>query len=181
MSMFKIDSEHFGGEVKVISPTQVFSDIRGFFSVEFRKDDFKKLGLPYEFVQDNISRSAKGVVRGLHFQMTPPMGKLMHVTAGRAYLVTVDLRKGPTFLKWLGIEASSSNRVQVWAPSSFARGYCSLEDNTDVHYKCTEYFDADGDAGIYWNDPDIGVDWPVKNPILSERDRLSKTVREGGL
>jgi len=179
MNMFKIDSEHFDGDVVVISPTKKFCDARGFFAIEFRKDNFRDLGLPNEFVQDNCSRSAAGVVRGLHFQLEPPMGKLMHVTSGCAYLVTVDLRpKSPTFLKWFGIEASAQNRIQVWAPADFARGYCALENHTDVHYKCTAYFNALGDNAIAWNDPDIGVKWPTKYPILSDRDKTAQSLKQ---
>jgi dTDP-4-dehydrorhamnose 3,5-epimerase len=190
--MFQINSEHFGhfgGSVKVISPTQKFSDSRGAFYVDFREDDFRDLGLPYNFVQCNSTRSAKGVIRGLHFQLEPPMGKVLHVTSGRAYLVTVDIRRhSPTFLQWHGIEATAINRIQVWAPSGFARGYCALEDNTDVQYKCTGYFDAAGDDAIAYDDPDIRVDWPkVKlfgadwGPLLSARDRAAKTLRERGM
>lgn len=177
MNMFKLDAAHFGGEVKVISPTQTFADSRGAFAVEFRKDDFRDLGLPTEFVQDNCSRSAKNVIRGLHFQMDPPMGKLMRVTSGAALLVTVDFRSdSPTFLQWVGVEASADNRVQVWAPAMFARGFCSLEDNTEVRYKCTGYFDSKGDDAVRWNDPDVGVKWSITDPLLSDRDRNAKTV-----
>jgi dTDP-4-dehydrorhamnose 3,5-epimerase len=112
------------------------------------------------------------------------MGKVLHVTSGRAYLVTVDIRRhSPTFLQWHGIEATAINRIQVWAPSGFARGYCALEDNTDVQYKCTGYFDAAGDDAIAYDDPDIRVDWHTWpwDPILSERDRAAKTLRERGM
>ena len=181
MNMFQIDSEHFGEAVKVISPTQKFSDSRGAFYVDFREDDFRDLGLPYIFTQFNSTRSAAGVIRGLHFQLDPPMGKVIHVTSGSAYLVTVDLRhESPTFLQWHSVEATACNRIQVWAPSRFARGYCALEDNTDVQYKCTNYFDAHGDDGIAWNDPAIRVNWPVTYPILSARDRAAKTLHERG-
>lgn len=182
MNMFKIDSAHFGGVVKVISPTVSFSDSRGAFSVDFRKDDFARLRLPSRFMQFNSSRSAAGVIRGLHFQF--PMGKVMSVTSGRAYLVTVDLRSdSPTFLKWFGVEATADNRIQVWAPSEFARGYCALEDNTQVQYKCTAHFDAEADDAIAWNDPDIGVEWPTGQSKLhiSARDSAALTVRERGM
>ena len=176
MNMFKLDAVYFD-EVKVISPTQIFSDIRGEFAVEFRKDDFQALGLPTEFVQDNCSRSVKNVIRGLHFQVDPPMGKLMRVTSGAAFLVTVDFRpKSSTFLQWVGIEATAENRIQVWAPADFARGFCSLTDNTEVRYKCTGYFDAKGDDAVSWNDPYIGVKWPITDPLLSERDRAATTI-----
>jgi dTDP-4-dehydrorhamnose 3,5-epimerase len=175
--MFRLDAVHFG-EVKVISPTRTFSDSRGEFAVEFRKDDFKELGLPTEFVQDNSSRSVKNVIRGLHFQMNPPMGKLMRVTSGRALLVAVDFRpESPTFLQWTGVEASAENRIQVWAPATFARGFCSLTDDVVVRYKCTGYFDAKGDDAVRWDDPDISVKWPITDPLLSERDRTAKFWR----
>lgn len=145
----------------------------------YRNDDFAELGLPTEFVQDNHSYSAKNVVRGLHFQLSPPMGKLMRVTSGRAFLVTVDMRQDAApFLKWVGIEASEDNMVQVWPPAEFARGFAALEDNTVVQYKCTGLYDPKGDAGVLWNDPAIGVNWPVTVPILSDKDRNARTVAE---
>lgn len=176
MSVFKVEAEHFG-EVKVIS-SQKYEDERGHFSVAYRQDEFTSLGLP-PLIQDNLSVSVKNVIRGLHFQPTPSMGKLMRVISGRAILYTVDFRpSSPTFLKWVGIESSEQNPVQVWAPGDFLRGICSLEDNTKVQYKCTEYFNASEDKSIYWNDPEIGVSWPVSNPIISERDKRAPTVRE---
>ena len=169
--MFKIDSVHFD-EVKVISPVSTFKDHRGEFNVSFRRDDFKALGLPYYFVQDNVSVSKKNVIRGLHFQLNPDMGKLMTVTAGRAFLVAVDFRRfSPTFLQWHAVEATAENKIQVWAPSDFLRGFCSLEDGTEVRYKCDGYFDSKADSAVAWNDPDINIDWPVEEPILSTRDR----------
>src|SRR5271166_1904341 len=126
-----IDSRHLE-DVVVLVPG-IFKDDRGFFSETFRADQFGLLGLPTDFVQDNHSRSAKGVVRGLHFQWEPPMGKLMRVTAGLAFLVAVDIRKGsPTLGRWFGIEVSSENRRMVWAPEGFARGFCSLVDGTEI-------------------------------------------------
>src|SRR5580700_6714900 len=145
----KIESRWLG-DVVVIVP-EVFQDSRGFFTETFRADQFKALGLPTEFVQDNHSRSAKGVVRGLHFQWDPRMGKLMRVTSGAAFLVAVDIRKGsPTLSQWFGIEVSAENKKQVWAPYGFARGFCALTDNTQVQYKCTATYNAPGEAGIYF-------------------------------
>src|ERR1035438_8827540 len=130
----KIESRHLE-DVVVVVP-DIFKDDRGFFSETFRADQFESLGLPTAFVQDNHSRSAKGVVRGLHFQWSPPMGKLMRVTAGSAFLVAVDIRKGsPTLGKWVGVEASTENRRQVWAPAGFARGFYALSDGTEIQYK----------------------------------------------
>ena len=176
--IFKIESEHFGGEVKVISSTR-FPDDRGYYTIPYREDEFAALGLPTNFVQDNYSLSVNNVVRGLHFQLDPPMGKLMRVTSGIAFLVTVDLRPdSPTFLKWLGKEVSESNGLQIWAPAEFARGICSLTDNCIVQYKTTGMFDARGDSAIRWDDPDIGIVWPVKYPIMSKRDLAAPTVKE---
>jgi dTDP-4-dehydrorhamnose 3,5-epimerase len=178
MNMFKIDAEYFD-EVKVISPTQIFEDYRGAFSVSFRRDNFRDLGLPYHFVQDNCSRSAKNVIRGLHFQINPGMGKLMTVTAGRALLVAVDFRpNSKTYLQHVSTEATAENLIQVWAPADFLRGFCALEDGTEVRYKCDGYFDAKADAAISWTDPDIGIKWPVDVGILSSRDLSAPTVKE---
>src|SRR5437764_4288778 len=136
---FQIESVHFD-EVVVIAP-EVKGDARGFFMETFRADQFKKLGLPTEFVQDNHSKSSKGVLRGLHFQWDPPMGKLMRVTSGAAFLVAVDIRKGsPTLGQWTGIEASAENLYQVWAPAGFARGFCVLSDFAAIQYKCTGHY-----------------------------------------
>src|SRR5256885_11893898 len=130
----KIESRHLG-DVVVVVPG-IFQDERGFFSEVFRADQFEALGLPTRFLQDNHSASAKGVVRGLHFQWQPPMGKLMRVTRGAAFLVAVDIRKGsPTLGKWVGIEASADNRRCVWAPAGFARGFCALSDMAEIQYK----------------------------------------------
>jgi dTDP-4-dehydrorhamnose 3,5-epimerase len=173
----KVESRHLG-DVVVIVP-EVFQDSRGFFTETFRADQFKALGLPTEFVQDNHSRSAKGVVRGLHFQWDPPMGKLMRVTAGSAFLVAVDIRKGsPTLGKWVGIEASAENRRQVWAPAGFARGFCSLVEGTEIQYKCTGIYNNKAESGIRWNDPAIGIQWPLSDVTVSDKDRNAVTLAE---
>jgi dTDP-4-dehydrorhamnose 3,5-epimerase len=166
------------GDVVVIIP-EVFQDSRGFFTETFRADQFKALGLPTEFVQDNHSRSAKGVVRGLHFQWDPPMGKLMRVTAGSAFLVAVDIRKGsPTCGKWAGVEASAENRRQVWAPAGFARGFCALSDGTEIQYKCTGIYNNKAESAIRWNDPAIGIQWPLADVTVSDKDRNAATLAE---
>lgn len=171
---FKIVEQYFGGEVKVISSQPVLEDERGFFSVEYRSDEFWRLDLPTQFVQDNRSSSVKGTIRGLHFQ--PEMGKLMKVTKGIAWLVTVDLRQSsPTFLDWQSTLVSADNRVQVWAPWYFARGFAALTD-IEVEYKCTQTHDPEKDYGIRWNDPFINVEWPIEHPIISERDKNSPLV-----
>ena len=165
-------------DVIVVVP-EIFQDARGFFTETFRADQFKALGLPTEFLQDNHSRSSKGVVRGLHFQWEPPMGKLMRVTAGSAFLVAVDIRKGsPTFGQWVGIEASADNRRCVWAPAGFARGFCALSDGTEIQYKCTGIYNAKGEGGIRWNDPAIGIKWPLTDVFVSEKDAKARLLSE---
>jgi dTDP-4-dehydrorhamnose 3,5-epimerase len=173
----KIESRHLG-DVVVLVP-EIFQDSRGFFSESFRADQFKLLGLPTEFVQDNHSGSAKGVVRGLHFQWEPPMGKLMRVTVGSAFLVAVDIRKGsPTLGKWVGIDASAENRRAVWAPAGFARGFCALSDGTEIQYKCTGIYNGGAESAIRWNDPKIGIQWPLADVLVSEKDRNARTLAD---
>jgi dTDP-4-dehydrorhamnose 3,5-epimerase len=172
-----IESRHLN-DVVVVVP-EIFQDSRGFFSETFRADQFHALGLPTEFVQDNHSRSARGVVRGLHFQWEPQMGKLMRVTAGSAFLVAVDLRKqSPTLGRWVGIEASAQNRRAVWAPAGFARGFCALSDSTEIQYKCTGIYNGKAESAILWNDPTIGIEWPLADVIVSDKDRNARTLAE---
>jgi dTDP-4-dehydrorhamnose 3,5-epimerase len=178
MGLFKLEGEYFDGLVKIIS-SKAIEDDRGFFAPSFRADEFAELGIPEYFVQDNHSRSKKDVVRGLHFQLNPPMGKLMRVTRGAAYLVAVDIRWwSPTFLRWIGVHATEENRRQLWAPAEFARGFCAMSHVTDVQYKCSGLYSPTGDLGIRWDDPDINVKWPTPYPIVSERDRNAPTVAE---
>ena len=173
----KIESRLLG-DVVVIVP-EIFQDARGFFTETFRADQFKALGLPTEFVQDNHSRSAKGVVRGLHFQWDPPMGKLMRVTAGSAFLVAVDIRKGsPNLGKWVGVEASTENRRQVWAPAGFARGFCALSEGTEIQYKCTGIYSNKAESAIRWNDPAIGIKWPLADVTVSDKDRNAASLAD---
>jgi dTDP-4-dehydrorhamnose 3,5-epimerase len=173
----RIEGKHLDGII-VLAP-EVFQDDRGFFMEAFREDQFRALGLPERFVQDNHSGSVRGVVRGLHFQWEPAMGKLMRVTVGTAFLVAVDIRKGsPTLGKWFGVEASAENRKLVWAPAGFARGFCVLSDKAEIQYKCTGLYNSKGESGIRWNDPAIAVEWPVKSPILSGKDANAQTLQE---
>ena len=166
------------GEVVVVVP-DIFQDSRGFFMETFREDQFKAHGLPTHFVQDNHSRSTRGVLRGLHFQWDPPMGKLMRVTTGSAFLVAVDIRKGsPSLGKWVGVEASAENRRQVWAPAGFARGFCVLSDVAEIQYKCTGIYNNKGESGIRWDDPEIGIKWPVQDVVLSDKDRNAQTLAQ---
>jgi len=174
---FKIESR-FLEDVVVVVP-DVFRDARGFFMETFREDQFKALGLPHRFVQDNHSRSAKGVLRGLHYQWDPPMGKLMRVSLGTAFLVAVDIRKGsPTLGKWSGVVVSDENRRQVWAPPGFARGFCVLSDVAEIQYKCTGIYSNKGESGILWNDPQIGIEWPLTDVLLSDKDRKAQTLAQ---
>jgi len=163
-------------DVKIIDP-EVFQDDRGFFMEVFRNDQFKELGLPDQFVQLNHSGSVKDVVRGLHFQWQPGMGKLMRVTRGAAFLVAVDIRKNsPTLGQWVGVEASADNHLQVWAPACFARGFCVLSDYAEIQYMCTGAYNSQAESGILWNDPAIGINWPTKTPILSGKDEKAQTL-----
>jgi dTDP-4-dehydrorhamnose 3,5-epimerase len=166
------------GEVVVLQP-EVFEDDRGFLMEAFRADQFRAHGLPDTFVQDNHSGSRRGVLRGLHFQWDPPMGKLMRVTRGTAFLVAVDIRKGsPTLGRWVGVEVSAQNRKQVWAPAAFARGFCVLSDFAEIQYKCTGLYSPKGESGILWNDPEIGISWPVSDPTVSEKDRQAQSLAQ---
>lgn len=165
-----IEGRYLNGVIVVRS--EVFEDERGFFSEVFRADQFAVLGLPAEFVQDNHSGSVRGVLRGLHFQWDPPMGKLMRVTAGTAFLAAVDIRKGsPTLGQWFGLECCARDGLQVWAPAGFARGFCVLSEWAEIQYKCTGIYNGAGESGILWNDPAIGIEWPVSDPILSDKDQ----------
>ena len=174
---FELESRHL--EEVVVLVSTAFADDRGLFMETYREDQFREMGLPTIFAQDNHSYSRKGVVRGLHFQWEPAMGKLMRVTRGAAYLVAVDLRLGsPTLGKWVGIESTAENRKQVWAPASFARGFCALTDDVEVQYKCTGTYNGKAESGIRWDDPEIGIEWPVRDVIISEKDRRAQTLAE---
>src|SRR5580658_8532567 len=173
----KVESRQLG-DVVVLVP-EVFEDARGFFMETFREDKFKALELPTSFVQDNHSRSARGVTRGLHFQWDPPMGKLMRVTQGEAFLVAVDIRKGsPTLGRWFGTEISAQSKRQLWAPAGFARGFCVLSEFAEIEYLTTGVYNAKGEAGIRWDDPAIGITWPDSTPTLSDRDRVAPTLAQ---
>jgi|TARA_B100001964_G_C14128857_1_gene551893 dTDP-4-dehydrorhamnose 3,5-epimerase len=155
----------------IIVKPGLYEDDRGFFSEVYRKDQFERLGLPGEFVQLNHSASTRNVIRGLHFQWDPPMGKLMRVTVGSAYLVAVDIRKdSPTLGKHFGIEVSKNNQLNIWAPAGFARGFCVMSEYAEIQYLCTGIYNKDCEAGILWNDPALGIEWPIEDPILSGKD-----------
>lgn len=161
---------------------EAFRDERGFFMEAYRADhflEFGDLGLPSSFVQLNHSRSARGVVRGLHFQWDPPMGKLMRVARGQAFIVAVDIRPGsPTLGRYESIVANDENHLALWAPWSFARGFCALSEMVDVEYLTTGVYGPGAESGIAWNDPDIGVEWPVAEPLLSAKDRAAQSLAD---
>lgn len=163
----------------VLLEHEVFEDDRGFFMEVYRQDQFRELGLPELFPQANHSRSVRNVVRGLHFQWDPPMGKLMRVTEGAAFVVAVDIRPdSPTLGRWVGETISAANRLQMWAPAGFARGFCALSDFVGVQYMCTGVYNAAGESGIVWNDPEIGIKWPVAKPLLSDKDAGAQSLRD---
>ena len=155
----------------VIEP-KVFGDKRGFFLETFHTSRYADLaGISLPFVQDNHSRSSKGVLRGLHFQKTKPQGKLVSVVRGEVYDVAVDIRKGSsTFGEWVGVILSEENKKQLWVPPGFAHGFVVLSEIADFEYKCTDYYDPSDEGSILWNDPDLAIGWPVENPILSDKD-----------
>ena len=156
-----------------------FEDDRGYFMEVYKRDAFRDLGLPETFVQLNESRSARGVIRGLHFQWEPAVGKLMRVAEGAAFLVAVDIRhNSPTLGRWVAETLSAEDKRQIWAPAGFARGLCALAENTRVQYLCTGLYNPSTDSGILWNDPEIGLSWPTKNPRISAKDRGAQTLRQ---
>ncbi len=151
---------------------KVLRDERGFFSESYSVRTLKELGIDHVFVQDNHSRSVKSVLRGLHYQVGPPQAKLVQVITGAIFDVAVDIRRGsPTFGRWFGQTLSDQNRLQMYIPVGFAHGFCVLSDQADVVYKCSAHYAPTGDRGLAWDDPAIGIDWPVHDPILSARDR----------
>ena len=156
----------------VIIEPKVFRDERGFFLETFHTSRYADLaGISLPFVQDNHSRSSKGVLRGLHFQKTKPQGKLISVVRGEVYDVAVDIRKASsTFGQWLGVILSEENKKQLWVPPGFAHGFVVLSEIADFEYKCTDYYDPLDEGSILWNDPDLAIGWPVENPILSYKD-----------
>lgn len=158
-------------DVILIEPF-IFRDDRGAFAETYKLSDFKKIGILNNFVQDNYSISGKWVLRGLHYQIAPAaQGKLVRVARGRIFDVAVDIRKDSHYFgKWVGIELSEDNRYMLWIPAGFAHGFVALHDNTEVLYKTTEEYAPEFERGIIWNDPEIGIEWPVKNPVLSPKD-----------
>ena len=163
----------------VVVGHQTMEDERGFFLEVFRQDEFAKHGLPTTFVQMNQSKSSRNVVRGLHFQWDPPMGKLMWVSTGTAFLVAVDIRHdSPTQGRWFGRVFAAEERQQLWAPPGCARGFCVLSETAEIQYLCTGIYNPEGESGILWNDPEIGIEWPISDPLLSAKDSSAQRLSE---
>lgn len=162
----------------ILVAARAFADDRGYFVEAYKRSEFVAGGIPEVFVQDNCSRSARGVLRGLHFQRDPSaQGKLVSVIRGRIYDVAVDLRRGsPWFGRWVAAELSSENHHLLYVPAGFAHGFCALTDDTDVVYKVTAEYAPAHDGGVRWNDPQIGVRWPVEAPVLSPKDAALPTL-----
>jgi dTDP-4-dehydrorhamnose 3,5-epimerase len=166
-------------EVLVIEP-KVFGDDRGYFFESYNERELEKLGLRAHFVQDNHSRSARNVLRGLHYQIRQPQGKLVRVTAGEIYDVAVDIRRGsPTFGKWTAAALSAANRKMCWVPPGFAHGFLVVSNHAEVQYKTTDYWAPQHERCIVWNDSDLAISWPLKGePILSQKDRAGLSLKE---
>ncbi|MEI7220568.1 dTDP-4-dehydrorhamnose 3,5-epimerase [Pectobacterium odoriferum] len=164
---------------KIIQP-KVFGDARGFFLETFEKKRYQQmLNIDVDFVQDNHSRSSKGVLRGLHFQKTKPQGKLVRVVRGEVFDVVVDIRQdSPSYGEWCGVTLSEENKTQFWLPPGLAHGFVVLSDIADFEYKCTDYYDPSDEGCLLWNDPEVGIEWPIADPLLSEKDKLGKLFQE---
>ena len=165
--------------VLIIEP-QVFVDERGFFFETFHAERWREhAGISANFVQDNHSRSKRGVLRGLHFQRQHPQGKLVRVARGETFDVAADVDPtSSTFGRWVGVDLSDTNHRQLWIPPGYAHGFVVMTDLADVEYKCTDYYDAKSDAGVVWNDPDLDIAWPIENPTLSEKDKRLPKLAE---
>ena len=172
----RIDTDRAG--VCVIEPV-VHGDARGYFFESFHAEKYKALGIDARFVQSNVSRSARGVLRGLHYQWPHPQGKLVSVLEGEVYDVAVDIRRGsPTFGRWAAAMLTAGNHRQLWIPEGFAHGFCVVSDAATFMYQCTALYDPAADAGVRWNDAAIGIDWPVAEPLLSAKDEKSPFLAE---
>jgi dTDP-4-dehydrorhamnose 3,5-epimerase len=169
-----------GIEGLVVLEPKVFGDERGFFMETFNAKLFQELGLPTEFVQDNFSRSARGVLRGLHFQRPPhAQAKLVRVTQGAVFDVAVDLRRNSkSFGQHYALELSAENKKAFYIPEGFAHGFCVLSEFADFQYKCTRFYSPADEGGLAWNDPELGIEWPVQTPTLSEKDRDYPSLKE---
>lgn len=166
-------------DLYIVKPA-VFEDHRGYFFESYNKENFLRNGIDHNFVQDNESKSSKGVLRGLHFQEPPfAQGKLVRVMKGSVLDVAVDIRKNsPTYGKWASVELTQDNKWMYWVPPGFAHGFVTLEDNTVFFYKCTNVYNKNSEGSILWCDPDLNIDWKVENPILSDKDKTSPLFKD---
>jgi len=164
--------------VLVIGPP-VYTDQRGYFLETFNFPRYRDIGLDLPFVQDNRSHSSRNVVRGLHYQLNRPQGKLVFAVTGEIFDVAVDIRRGsPTFGRWVGVRLSDQNHKQIYVPPGFAHGFCVLSETADVIYKCTDLYTAGDDYGILWSDETIGIDWPIQDAVLSDKDRQNPPLAQ---
>ncbi|MHC6657504.1 dTDP-4-dehydrorhamnose 3,5-epimerase [Aeromonas salmonicida] len=165
-------------DLLIIEP-KVFGDERGFFYETYQDARYKAAGITLDFVQDNRSRSTQNVLRGLHFQKTKPQGKLVTVTQGHVFDVAVDLRPdSPTFGQHESVLLTGDNKVQFYIPPGFAHGFCVLSETADFQYKCTDYYDPADESGLLWNDPELGIEWPLAAPVLSPKDSVQPTLAQ---
>lgn len=173
----KIESTALPG-VLLIEP-DVFGDARGFFLETWNRRRYRDAGLDQEFVQDNMSLSRKGILRGLHFQNPNPQGKLVQVLQGEVFDVAVDIRVGsPTFGRWFGALLSGENHRQLYVPDGFAHGFCVLSETALFSYKCTDFYNPGAEYSLRWDDPDLGITWPIENPILSAKDQSARYLKD---
>jgi dTDP-4-dehydrorhamnose 3,5-epimerase len=168
-------------DVKIIQP-KVFGDHRGFFFESWNQDAFDKAGLPLRFVQDNHSRSAQGILRGLHYQLIKPQGKLVRIVAGAVFDVAVDMRRSsPSFGKSVGVELSAENHRMLWVPPGFAHGFLVLSNSADFVYKCTDFYTPEHERSLLWNDPALKIDWPLepgRSPVLASKDAAGELLKD---
>ncbi len=168
-------------EIIIIEP-ELFQDDRGYFMEMYHRAKFENAGIEGNFVQDNRSRSRKGTIRGLHYQLGKPQGKLIWTLSGKVFDVAVDIRrKSPTFGKWLGIMLSSENKKSIYIPPDFAHGFCVLSEEAEIFYKCTEFYSPENERTIRWDDPDLAIAWPIRDPILSAKDAAAPLLKEAQL
>jgi dTDP-4-dehydrorhamnose 3,5-epimerase len=161
----------------IIIEPDVIGDARGFFMETWNRNRYAAVGVDVDFVQDNMSFSQKGILRGLHFQNPGAQGKLVSVLVGEVYDVVVDIRHGsPTFAQWVGVWLSAENHRQFYVPPGFAHGFCVTSDTALFAYKCTAFYNPQGEGSVLWNDPDLGIDWPLAAPVLSEKDRRASRL-----
>ena len=164
--------------VLIIEP-KVFGDHRGFFVETFQTERYREIGITLPFVQDNHSRSEKGVLRGMHFQRSRPQGKLVSVSRGAVFDVAVDIDpESPTCGQYVGIELTDENHRQLWVPPGYAHGFCVLSDVADFQYKCTDFYFPEDEGGLVWNDKDVGISWPIDAPRLSSKDKANPTLSQ---